>query len=727
MAGPSLSPEIVSLIHHVELNKAGWWEKGTQRLILGTLWLSNGCLTHPAILDALKNTFRLQIDSATLNRHIGVLRGADSVVQLTNGQIKLTEKTKAEFEDTIKEAEELEARAKARFIMTLRAECQEVDYERAWSLFLERLLIPLVRQVGAGTYQLLTGTGATFEKVIPFPAFLSSFDQQFRVPVKAAVLSFLDPKDEVTRSYVLRHLNAQFFMAAGNLEASTIQALSQISKTSPSFSIFVDTNFLFSILGLHENPSNEAAELLMRLMSELKGKIRFRLYASLLTLDETKRSLSFHEELLRGIHLVPNLAEAAIEDDLSGIARTYIEKSTKTGQAVSPHDYFAPYLSDLIPIIRAKGVEPYNENMDTLKAKQEVIDDILARQEIEKRVFEQRGRTPKTYEQLEHDIVLWHFAKSKRPAAVESPLAAQFWIVTVDYRLIAFDSSKTGTKNGIPVCLHPSSLIQMLQFWMPRTIEFEEAMLGTLRWPFLLQDFNHESEKVTVRILEVLNRFENVGDLPKEVVGSILMNDVLRQKLELEGDAKERIKLVKEALIQVNQKTQEEVVHLRKQLADKAEALTRTEDRAARTEDELQKESAGRHALELRLAKLESEAQVQEAALAAKKEVRNFLLMTAAIAITLLALGALPAWLLRLKWSFWKLASGFDAIALLAALWTCSWLGSKKPSVQATKTHRLMGRIRGWSSGLLAAAAALFLVDGFTSWLHGLISALFGK
>ena len=278
----------------------------------------------------------------------------------------------------------------------------------------------------------------------------------------------------------------------------------------------------------------------MRLISELKGKLTFRLYASLLTLDETKRSLTFHNELLRGLELTPNLAAAAIEDDLNGIARKYLESSWRTGHPVTADDYFAPYLKDLISILRSKNVEPYNERMDSLKTKQEIIDDILSQQEFERKQFRSKNRTPKTYEKLEHDIVLWHFVRSKRPAIVESPLEAQYWIVTVDYRLLGFDSFRTRSRHGsVPVCLHPTSLMQMLQFWLPRTPEFEEAMLGSLRWPFLIQEFDPEAERVTVQILQTLNRFENVGDLPKDVIGGILVNEALRQKLSKEGDTRQ--------------------------------------------------------------------------------------------------------------------------------------------------------------------------------------------
>ena len=49
-----LPPEIVSLVHHVELNKAGWWDKAIERLILGLLlWLD-----RPLTLEELQAALR---------------------------------------------------------------------------------------------------------------------------------------------------------------------------------------------------------------------------------------------------------------------------------------------------------------------------------------------------------------------------------------------------------------------------------------------------------------------------------------------------------------------------------------------------------------------------------------------------------------------------------------------------------------------------------------------
>jgi hypothetical protein len=120
----------------------------------------------------------------------------------------------------------------------------------------------------------------------------------------------------------------------------------------------------------------------------------------------------------------------------------------------------------------------------------------------------------------------------------------------------------------------------MLQFWLPRTAQFEEAVLGSLRWPFLFQDFDPAAERATIRILETLSRFENVGELPREVLTSILVNQALRQKLAVEGDVRKQVELVREALVEENEKvrsalasTTEEAKRLKLEVAEKDEKV----------------------------------------------------------------------------------------------------------------------------------------------------------
>lgn len=255
--------------------------------------------------------------------------------------------------------------------------------------------------------------------------------------------------------------------------------------------------------------------------------------------------------------------------------------------------------------------------MEDYGTKQEVVDDILARFEFEKSKYKDRA---KTYEKLEHDIVLWHFVAGKRPVRVESPLEAIYWVATVDYHFLGFDYFKRRSSgNQVPVCLHPTALIQLLQFWLPRTPQFEEAILGSLRWPFLFQDFDPAAERVTIRILETLARFEHVDELSREVVTSVLVNQALRQKLAVEGDVKKQIELVKEALLEENEKVRsalasaaEEAERLKREVKEKDDQIVRLsglldehKTKITRTEAELGQERDARQDVTTRLDRLE--------------------------------------------------------------------------------------------------------------------------
>ena len=190
MPNTKLPAELVSLVHHVELNKAGWWERGTQRLILAVVWLSGISVTPTEIRERLLREFRLDIDGDSLNRHIGALRGADSLLLLPNGQLKITESACRQFEKTIAEAEELETQARARFFVHLSEFCPALDREQTWKLFNEQFLWPLMREVGARTYQLITGTNAELDTTGGFRTFLESFPSEFRSSLSSAVFAF---------------------------------------------------------------------------------------------------------------------------------------------------------------------------------------------------------------------------------------------------------------------------------------------------------------------------------------------------------------------------------------------------------------------------------------------------------------------------------------------------------------------------------------------------------
>jgi len=416
--------------------------------------------------------------------------------------------------------------------------------------------------------------------------------------VTRVVESFFSSQNPKVRAFVLRSLHSHLLCLAASLPLASLAALQDKAKDNLHLRIFLDTNFLFSILGLHENPSNEAAAELLGLVSQLNQRIRVSLYVIGLTVDEVRRTLTFYQTKLNELSLTPKLGGVAssLEGDFSGITLKYFEAVKTAKHRLSAKDYLGPYLENLVTVLRGRNIELYNENTDQLSQSQPVVDDILAEEKRE----EKRRDRGKSYEALRHDVTLWHLAHKQRPQRLDSPLDASFWIATVDYRFLSFDSRKRRPQQDpIPICVHPTVLIQMLQFWLPRSPELEAALFDSLK-AALPHHVDSDAEEMSLRIIKALARFENVDDLPAETITSVLLNSALRQRLGAVHDRDEDQELVKEAIVEQVSAARAELDNERKAARDLQGALDRArgekesaEAEARRIDSKRQSEVAG--------------------------------------------------------------------------------------------------------------------------------------
>ena len=157
----------------------------------------------------------------------------------------------------------------------------------------------------------------------------------------------------------------------------------------------------------------------------------------------------------------------------------------------------------------------------------------------------------KGYETLLHDAVLWHAVMNRRSANVDSPFDVEFWAVSIDWHLISFDRKKCASiMSRMPVVLHPSTLVQLVQFWVLRSTALEESRVNSLRLPIFFQSFDPDDERATVKALEALSRYKDIGDLPEQTLKKILTNQALRGKLrDADASNDETIALIRDELL----------------------------------------------------------------------------------------------------------------------------------------------------------------------------------
>ena len=393
--------------------------------------------------------------------------------------------------------------------------------------------------------------------------------------------------------------------------------------------VFIDTNFLFSLLGLHVNPADDVVRALHELIDRMPSRVDVKLYMLPCTMDEARETIARYQDRLSSFYLTRPIAEAIRQGklNLSGISATYVQEAYDGGQRVSAKDYFAPYLNDFIGVARSKGVEIFNVSLDELRMNQDVIDDVAQQMEWEQNRPQDRA---KSYETLLHDMMLWHFARRQRPERIDSPLDARAWVATIDYGLLRFDSFKRrANPQEPPVCLHPTVLLQILQFWAPNSESLEAALMTSLR-PVPLR-FDSEAEKVTVKIISTLSRFEEIDDLSVETVTNVVLSDAVRGRITRAESSEEELEAVRMGVVEENRllemradKYLQDAKSLFKTVEERDTAIGTLEDKIEVTVGELEAAGAALGAEEARKDELEAQlAKAQRDVAAVTEEMRT--------------------------------------------------------------------------------------------------------
>ncbi len=526
MVTRQLSPEIVSLIHHVSLNESGWWKKATSQVVLGVLWKRGTPISREVFQADLLKELGHNISEASLAAQLQLLTTQGAIVEAQDGTIRLAEATRrtlhAANQSTIAERDE----CLASFTSSCKNHVEALDPNLVWDSF-RKGLATTVRLAGANLYHLL-GDGNLERDKDWLTAFFKNFDIAHREGLRKVAADFFAPGNQPCRNQVLRMMSAQFFAEASQLNDATIKAL-EGDKKKRVIRIVLDTNFVFSVLDLHDNPSDGSALSLIALAGQAKRYLDIKFYVLPATIDEAQHVLADQLRAVERIRTTGSMARAALTQALSGIARRYFSAAASSN-GLSPGEYFKPYVEDLRTILIDKGIGVLEAHPAVYNQRQDVVDDVLVEHEWEGHNIPEHRR--KSYETLLHDVVLWHAVSDRRSSYVDSPFEVEYWAVSIDWRLIGFDRKKREAgANKLPVVLHPNSLVQLIQFWVPRSTEMDASLIDSLSLPLYFQSFDIEDERATIKVLEAISRYENQGDISEATITKILANQALRARL----------------------------------------------------------------------------------------------------------------------------------------------------------------------------------------------------
>jgi len=570
----TLPPELVALIHHVELSESGWYDQLIDQLVLSHLFLGDSPCTLDDLKAGLQSNLGFAADETTLRKSIARLKKSRKLAGSSNRSFALTELAMRETQAAVTENDLLDERVSQRFKQLVREEVAEIDPHECWVSFCRDCLDPLVTKLGARTYQLIVSTENYTPDVYSIASCTDKYPPNVRDKVHKLLDRFLDPENQDVRNFVLNRLHCYLLTLTVSISEDSLSRLVTKSKSNLQLKLFLDTNFMFSLLELHEHPANPVAKDLTNLLKNIENHVRSRLYVFPPTIDEANRTLKAAQRELDDIEISPRLGRimrATMRRKPSGIKSRYLCVAAASSQPLSARQYLGIYLSDLISVLRGFNVDLFNQNIDSILESDEVDRDV---QDLQSFLIEHPWERQKSIDTIRHDVTLWHFVSKKRSVRVDSPLDAVYWVVTVDHGLIRFDRHKVdyGNDVSVPICVHPATLIQMLRLWTPRSTAFDTAMLNCVR-SLLPQAHETDMEAVTFKILRTLARFEGVDQLPEATVSSVLFNRAVRAGMEGMTGPVEQNQLIREALLDELKSARREIDDVRSRESEKDEKL----------------------------------------------------------------------------------------------------------------------------------------------------------
>lgn len=545
------------LCHVAALSRNGKVEAALDSLVATTLALdSDAGAGASALQTGIAGYFGLRPPPAELERSVKRLTTSGVVETDAAGVVRVSDATARAVAQRTEEAQQLEAEVRAEWDDQL-AQLEPpsgTDRDDRWRT-LSAFMAKAFRRHGVQTLRLLSpGLGEEDRSDGSVYALLTEALSETgigtpeREAVGAAIAAFFNTGTDLRTRYLSQLLDATFTFFA--LTADDVTAEYLRSGLKP-LSVFLDTNFIFGVIGFHADHFVEVSSEIVELIRT--QHLPFKLYYHERTLRELQDTIAAIGRRLRQRRWTQEISRAAVRaaadsGELSSVELAYHAVNAKT--PTSP-DLFLSKYENMEPLLAARGFTIYRES-GTSPVSVEVKGRLVA--DYDAYVRGERPARPKPYEAIDHDIVLWlavsHLRENRR-----SVLDSGALFLTNDFLLYRYawrHLRKPGEISGVVV---PLQLLQVLRPFVPTTDDFDRRFVENFNIP----EFRTVQSSYSQVAATVLSYLALYSDVPEETAVRILTDGVLKNRLRtVSEDSAEFRELIDSAILDANRELLEE-------------------------------------------------------------------------------------------------------------------------------------------------------------------------
>jgi len=516
-----------------------------------------------SIIEAL---FGITIPMGQVQSALDELEDSGALSRPAGTNYALEARIEQELAGRIKEARELEAQVKSTWFDSLNTTYPELPLEKSWDA-LRKYLFRAFRRHGIQAAALLD---PTIDTPPEYETSLSSlldeavrevFDEPQRLLARKALSDFLARvgADPARRRYITELADGAFNFYVLEVPPDLSDSL---KKRLNALTLYLDTNFLFGILGLSYNSQVDVSHDLIRAIKAHKLPFKLRYHEA--TAREMQNTVMHYGSILRSNYWTRSFSRAAVAShNLSGIEQKYHELNASG--AIDVGEFLRPF-EHLDVLLAEKEIRIYRTNQNRLQERTDLHHEYQSFLEI-------HGRGDKPYDSVEHDAIVLDATRQLRTRA-KSSLEAGAILISCDYFLYRFDweSSRRVRK---PACvLLPNIFWQILRPFIASDNDFDKSFAETFALPEF-RAIGSSGSRACSKMMQILASYKG---LPEETVFQMLSNDLLIERLKTIEDDVQFAKCVELALVEENKNLMEERAALANELRN---AQARVEQQSA--------------------------------------------------------------------------------------------------------------------------------------------------
>ncbi|MHB1861791.1 MAG: hypothetical protein ACYCVL_02380 [Gemmatimonadaceae bacterium] len=174
---------------------------------------------------------------------------------------------------------------------------------------------------------------------------------------------------------------------------------------------------------------------------------------------------------------------------------------------------------------------------------------------------------------LEHDVFLMTLIRERRGARDRGAAAVKVWLLTYDRMLMRF-SVREATDAQLPPCLLADDWLQIARPFLPRTDDYDRSFIAMLRHPLA---FTGPATVPLADMAQALHRLDSVRDTPAAVLGAMVSDAAVLERVRHARDDAEVIALIDSEAVRYANRLEEEKQRMAQQNRELVERVEQVE------------------------------------------------------------------------------------------------------------------------------------------------------